>query len=71
MFNSEFPELSALFSGLFDEFNCRFFAATLPAYTVRIVRALADFYCEWEKQVVYEIDVSDRELTIQYSKSPK
>jgi hypothetical protein len=71
MFNSEFPELSALFSGLFDEFNYRFFGAKLPAYTVRVVRALADFYCEWEKQVVYEIDVSDCELTIQYLQKPE
>jgi hypothetical protein len=35
------------------------------------VHALADFYCEWEKQVVYEIDVSDRKLTIQYDQKPE
>jgi hypothetical protein len=71
-FSSEFLELSVLFSGLFEEFNYRFFETCLPSYRVKVVHGLPDWKFYWDEQVVYEIDTSHRkELTIQYNSWPE
>jgi hypothetical protein len=64
LFSVEFDDLSILFTGLFDEFNIRYFARSLPGYRVRIMHNVPllepaspfDAIQEREREIVFSYD---------------
>ena len=63
---SEFYELSLLFSGLYDDFNRRYFDGWLPACHVKVIHSLPCPDYPTPEPMASEINFDRRDVAIQY-----
>jgi hypothetical protein len=71
LLSSEFNELSQLFSGLYQEFNIKYFGGALPVYRVRVMHSIPPPLPPYADGQICQWHIGQQELSIEYDGWPE